>query len=192
MTPPAVAVAPAPLAQRPARRARAAAARADDRLAARVAGCYALDPGPWRRDAFIGRPYPSGAPTRFRLSAERFAAGEDRPHMLPVTGRAYGAAVVPGPGSDTAYVGPGASPFWRWEYWQRVRPDGDTLIVTRVESFSGVDLLLAPSGRDLAGRIEVYTDVHHPGVPHRVTRPVRARRIACAPPGSGAARGAGA
>ena len=150
---------------------------ADARLAARVAGCYALEPGPWQRDVFLGQPYPAGAPTRFRLTAERFVVPAGERGATPAPRHAFRAAVVPGPDAD--HVGARASPFWRWEYWRRGL--GDTLGVTRVDAFAGVDLVLAPDGRDLAGRIEVSTDVRHPGRPYRASRPVRARRVRCAP-----------
>lgn len=141
-----------------------ASARAQDSAATAapraLLGCYVLEPGPWAVDSMLARPYPvPAAGTRFELTAEpaRPVGGPPVPGLL----RAEGAMI--------ALSG-----------WLPPAKPGDSVYVGRPGGFAGVHLVLgAAAGGDLAGRITTFTDEPIPA-PRWVSRPVRARRVACA------------
>ena len=150
------------------------AARAQGSAAAVQAllGCYALEPGPWAHDTVLARPHvvPS-AGARFELTAEP---------ALPIGGPPVPALRrVEGPMDALSGWRPPAKP-------------GDSVYVGRPGVFAGVHLVLGvTAGGDLAGRIETFTDEPIPEpAPRWVSRPIRARRVACdaTAPGQAAAQ----
>jgi hypothetical protein len=143
---------------------------ADVRLAARVAGCYELEPGPWQADPAFSRVFAAErVPRRFALTAERLAGWE--PLQRPDR-QLYRAVAAPSAGQAGML----------FAYWRRAGSAGDTVHVSYPLPMAGAALDLTPDGRDLAGRITAFTDAVTPGEPSDVSRPARARRVPCAPP----------
>jgi hypothetical protein len=134
-------------------------------FAARIAGCYALHPGPWRsKRVHAGDVSTAGTPLRFELTADRIAGMEelldrDSP-WFHVRGR------DPDPARN-AFVA-----------WRRY---GDSIHVADgpIPSGSGVSLDLVLTGRDLVGRVVVQVDYEMRHAPSIVSRIVRARRVNC-------------
>jgi hypothetical protein len=63
-----------------------------------------------------------------------------------------------------------------FSYWQ---PVGDAIAVGTPLPLAGVMLRLRPDGRDLRGTVTAFTDALEAGKPSEVSKPVRARRVAC-------------
>jgi YVTN family beta-propeller protein len=131
-------------------------------LARRVAGCYRLDDGPWRADSVrAGDISTAGTPLLFELT-DRLLTGWDP--MQTSEQPIYEVRRAEG-----------------WSYWRGARlPSEGIRIGGSPLPLAGVDLMLTVQGADLVGLVEAFTDVHEEGKPSAVTRPVRARRVACA------------
>ncbi len=133
----------------------------------RIAGCYALEPGPWQTDSILAIPSaPFFAPTRFRLEVTRLP-GWDLPtsDTLPL----YVARSYPEARQDSTM----------FTSWRRMRVGSDTIRISDPLPLAGVGLLVAPDGRDLAGQIYTFTDVVSEGGLGYAHAPIRARRILC-------------
>lgn len=136
-------------------------------LEERIAGCYALQPGPWQTDSVLAIPgTPLQAPTRFRLEATRLVGWDAlQSETLPLfTVRPY-----PEAGQDPRM----------FTYWQRTRVGSDTIHVSYPLPLGGVGLRLRPEGRNLAGQIYTFTDALEEGKPSSAEAPIRAHRVPC-------------
>jgi hypothetical protein len=132
-------------------------------LARRIAGCYRLDDGPWRADSVrAGDVYAKYTPLDFELTDRHL----DRYDWMQSSERPlFDVRTVDGP----------------WSFWQPRVASQDSIHISSPAPLAGFDLILTPAGRDLSGRVEVFTDAPIRGVPSRVTRPVYARRVVCPP-----------
>lgn len=135
----------------------------------RIAGCYALQPGPWQTDSVLVIPAsPRRAPTRFQLEATRLAGWDPlQSDTLPL----YAARTYPEPGQEPRM----------FTYWQRTRVGSDTIHISYPLPLADVALMLTPEGQDLVGQIYTFTDALEEGKPSSAEAPIRARRVRCPP-----------
>jgi hypothetical protein len=133
-------------------------------LARQIAGCYRVDDGPWRADSVrAGDVYTKYMPLDFELT--------DRPR-----GKHEGMQSSDRPQFTVRSLdGP-------WSFWQQLVANQDSIRMSYPAPLAGFDLILAPEGRDLSGRVEAFTDAPMRGVPSRVRRPIYARRVRCTLP----------
>lgn len=136
----------------------------------RIAGCYALKPGPWQTDSVLAIPFtPLQAPSRFRLETTRLAGWDPlQSDTLPL----YAVQTYPEAKQDSRM----------FTYWQRRRVGSDTIRISYPLPLAGVGLLLTPDGRDLVGRIYTFTDALEEGKPSDAEALIRARRVRCPSP----------
>ena len=140
-------------------------------LEQRVAGCYALESGPWQLDPrFTSQPVPLRLPERLQLfstppARRPWQEGDSVPFF-----------------AARSHVAPGEGVYW-FGYWQPSEIGSDTIRISGdPRPFSIVDLRLRPEGPDLSGGIRLLLSFPGKADPQIATAPVLARRIPCPEP----------
>jgi Carboxypeptidase regulatory-like domain len=140
-------------------------------LVERVAGCYALQLGPWRPARVPGvSPRATGVPTRIVLDAAHYVARE------PFQSRGF--VVRPQPGEPpSAYV---------HAFWEPAEGTADTVRIVWSTGYGGVELYLGAGGPasemspELRGSAATFDENGDPATVQRTT--VVARRVSCPAP----------
>ena len=135
-----------------------AAAQDSTQAVARIAGCYAVELGPWSGSFPSGSPASHQPPPTIRLDTaqfvERYASRVQHRQLAPPITVA---------GRQRVSLG-------RW------RVAGDTLVMSWSDGFSGVSLSLGLRPDSLRGGARAFYDVIGPVQP---TAPVLLRRVVC-------------
>ena len=141
----------------------AGCAKAHPRTASEIAGCYALQPGPWYSDsASVDGQWTSHAPTRFELSMERAAGPNPTPDLN---------------GYRVKILIPALSQIV--SQWV-VDAKGERVELGR-PMVSGLTLSMSVRYPDLVGDVRISTDAPSTGAATQVARSATATRVACTP-----------